>query len=85
MNNIWGQTHSFKNVFSYDRKDEFFTSLVSDSSPAEVKVEVGTEIDAVVAVRVKVVIVVIIVVIIMVVDNSSDWFGVVMVVIINFT
>ena len=80
MNNIWGQTHSFKNVFSYDRKDEFFTSLVSDSSPAEVKVEVGTEVD-----RVVVIIEVVIVMVIMVVNNSSDWFMVVVVMVINFT
>ena len=61
---------------AYDRKDRFLTSLVSDSSPAEVKVEVGTEIDRVVVV----------VMVIMVVNNSSEWFMVVvMVMVIDFT
>ena len=62
-------------MFAYERKDGFFTSSVSGSSPAEVKVEVGTEVDSVV----------VIVMVIMVVNNSSDWFMVVVVMVINFT
>ena len=68
-------------MFAYDRKGGFLASLVSDSSPAEVKVEVGTEVDRVVLIIIEVVVVMVI----MVVNNSSDWFMVVVVMVINFT